>query len=104
MRRFVADLTVTALIGNDSLNQWHDDVIELALYVSDGSPGIVHQFSLCVDGRVADLGAAPLAPLTYVTRTLAGGWQFEVFVPAAALGESLLVVDHAYPFTFRVTR
>jgi hypothetical protein len=126
---FAATIADDVLIGNDSPNQWYDDVIEVAVFVPDVVqnsaadalplsadvpmltptptstptpvlPGIVHQFSLCVDGRVADLGAPPLAPLTVVTHTMPGGWQVEAFVPAAALGRTSLAVDEKYAFNF----
>ena len=94
---FAATIADDVLIGNDSQNQWNDDVIELAMAAPSGA---VHQFSLCVDGRVSDLGTPPLAPLTVVTSTMPGGWQVEAFVPAAALGIGSLAANQTYPFTF----
>jgi hypothetical protein len=124
-----ATIADDVLIGNDSADQWFDDVIEVAVFVPDVvqnsapdalpltagvlavtptrtstptpvPPGIVHQFSLCVDGRVGDLGTPPLAPLTVVTSTMPGGWQVEAFVPAAALGRTSLAADEKYAFNF----
>ena len=44
--------------------------------------------------------AVPISSLTYVTRTVPGGWTLEVAVPATALGLTALAADQTYPFTF----
>ena len=58
-----------------------------------------HQFTLAVDGRKTDQGN-PIASLTFVTRTVPGGWTFEVAVPTTALGLTTLTANQTFPFTF----
>ena len=52
-----------------------------------------------MDGRTTDNGN-PITSLTYVTRTVPGGWTLEVAIPATALGLSALAANQSYPFTF----
>ena len=92
---FAAGITDDVLVGHDSPQIWGDDVMELSVRVGSTT----HQFTLALDGRTTDNGG-PIASLTYVTRTVPGGWTFEVAVPAAALGLAQLKADQQYPFTF----
>ncbi len=94
---FAASITDDVLVGNDSPQIWGDDVIELAIHIPQNNQ--THQFTLCVDGRKTDNGN-PISALTFVTRTVAGGWTLEVAIPATALGLSALAADQQYPFTF----
>jgi len=84
------------LIGNNSPNPWQDDAFELSVHVPTNR---THQFTLALDGRQADQGN-PITSLTFVTRTMAGGWQFEVFIPTAALGLPGGLGVANYPSTF----
>ena len=92
---FAAAITDDVLVGNNSTYIWGDDVLELGIRVGSTS----HQFTLAVDGRTTDLGN-PITSLTYVTRTVPGGWTLEVAVPATALGLTTLATGQQYPFTF----
>ena len=92
---FAAAITDDVLIGNDSTQIWGDDVIELSVRVGNTT----HQFTLAVDGRTTDQGN-PITSLTYVTRTVPGGWILEAAIPVAALGLSALADNQSYPFTF----
>ena len=92
---FAATITDDVLVGNNSTYIWGDDVLELGIRVGSTS----HQFTLAVDGRTTDLGN-PITSLTYVTRTVPGGWTLEVAVPATALGLTTLATGQQYPFTF----
>ena len=78
---FAASITDDVLVGNDSTQIWGDDVLELGIRVGSTT----HQFTLAVDGRKTDNGV-PITSLTYVTRTVPGGWTLEVAIPAAAIG------------------
>ncbi len=92
---FAASITDDVLVGNNSPQIWGDDVLELGIRVGSAT----HQFTLALDGRTTDNGN-PITSLTYVTRTVPGGWTLEVAVPAAALGLSTLAANQSYPFTF----
>ena len=95
---FAATIVDDVLIGNNSPQIWGDDVLELAIHVPQNSQ--THQFTLAVDGRVTDNGN-PIASMTFITRTIPGGWSLEVAVPVAALGlTSTLAADQQYPFNF----
>ncbi len=92
---FAAAMADDVLVGNNSTQIWGDDVLELGLRVGSAT----HQFSLALDGRTTDNGY-PITSLTYVTRTVPGGWTLEVAIPAVALGLTTLVANQQYPFTF----
>ena len=93
---FAGTITDDVLIGNDNPTQpWRDDVIEIGVEGAGGS----HQFTLAVDGRTFDKGAA-INSLTFVTQTLPGGWQFEVAIPAEVLGQSKLAAGQRLAYTF----
>ena len=92
---FAANISDDVLVGNDSSQIWGDDVLELGVRVGN----VTHQFTLALDGRTADNGN-PISSLTYVTRTVPGGWTLEVAIPATALGLSALAANQTYPFTF----
>ena len=94
---FAAAITDDVLIGNDSIDIWQDDVIELALYIAAASRS--HQFSLCVDGRQADQGTL-INSLVVGRRFISGGWTVEVAIPIAVLGSGALAAGQQYPFTF----
>lgn len=89
-----ATIADDVLIGNRSPNPWDDDAFELSVYTDR-----THQFTLALDGRQADQGV-PITALTVVTRTVAGGWQFEAFIPAGALGLPGGLDVARYPATF----
>jgi hypothetical protein len=95
---FATAIRDDVLVGNDSAFVWEDDGVELAVHVASDR---THQFTLCLDGRQADRGV-PIAALTFVTRTIPGGWWLEGFVPAASLGLASLAAQQTYPFTFGV--
>ncbi len=94
---FAGAITDDKLVGNDNLpgQPWKDDVIEIGVE----GPGGSHQFILAVDGRQADKGEL-INSLTYMTRTLPGGWQFEVAIPAGVLGQASLTAGQSLAFTF----
>jgi hypothetical protein len=92
---FAAGITDDVLVGKDSSQIWGDDVLELGIRVGNTT----HQFTLAVDGRATDNGN-PISSLTFVTRTVSGGWTLEVGIPATALGLAQLKADQQYPFTF----
>lgn len=94
---FAAAISDDVLVGNNSTQIWGDDAIELSIRVPQNNQ--THQLTLAVDGRAA-ANAAPITSLTYFTRTIPGGWAFEVGVLAAVLGLSGLAADQQYPFTF----
>jgi hypothetical protein len=94
---FAAAITDDVLVGHNSTQIWGDDVIELAIRVPQ--TGRTHQFTLALDGRTTDNGN-PIASLTFLTRTIAGGWALEVAIPATALGLSAFAANQQYPFTF----
>lgn len=91
---FAGVITDDVLIGDDSINVWDDDSIELSM----ASGGRSHQFTLGVDGRKVDQGMTVVA-VTVVTRTIAGGWLFEAAIPSALLGGDLQG-DQELPFTW----
>jgi uncharacterized delta-60 repeat protein len=91
-----ATLADDVLIGNNSPDPWGDDDLELSVYVPSSR---THQFTLVIDGRQADQGN-PISALTFVTRTMTGGWQLEALIPAAALGLPGGLGAASYPFTF----
>ncbi len=94
---FAGEITDDVLIGNDGdpARPWRDDVIEIGI---EGA-GASHQYTLAVDGRQADKGAL-INALTFITRTMSGGWQFEAAVPAGAFGLSAFQLGQSYAFTF----
>ena len=94
---FAAAISDDVLVGNNSTQIWGDDVIELAIRVLQTNQ--THQFTLALDGRRTDNGN-PISSLTFVTRTIAGGWALEVMVPPSALGLTSFAADQQYPFTF----
>lgn len=90
-------ITDDKLIGNDSElgKPWLDDVVEIGI----SGPGGTHQFTLALDGRLADQGIL-ISGLTFVTQTVAGGWQFEVAIPAPTLGQASFQAEQSFSFTF----
>jgi hypothetical protein len=94
---FAANIADDVLVGNNSTQIWGDDVLELSILApGDSQPRL---FTLCVDGRTTLNGIA-IASLTYVTRTVPGGWALEVAIPPTALGLGALPVNGQYPFNF----
>jgi len=95
---FSAVITDDVLIGNNGQPIWYDDVIELSPVVP-GAAHTVHNLSLCVDGRTT-LDGSPIAGVTFVTRTVPGGWQFEAAVPASLVGLGTLSAGQQISFTW----
>jgi photosystem II stability/assembly factor-like uncharacterized protein len=90
-------VTDEVLVGNQSARPWNDDAVELSLQIP--ATGKTHQFTIGLDGRQYDNGAA-ISSLTVVTRTVAGGWTLETVIPAWVLGLDALAANQKYPFTF----
>lgn len=91
---FAGVITDEVLIGNDSINVWNDDSIELSM----ASGGRSHQFTLGIDGRKLDQGT-PVIAVQMITKTVSGGWLFEASIPSALLGGDLQG-DQELPFTW----
>ncbi len=79
-----ATIADDVLIGNNGLPVYWDDVLELG-FGTLTSPPTVHNISLCVDGRVTKDGN-PISGVTFVTRTMSGGWQLEAAIPTGPAG------------------
>ena len=85
------------LIGNDGdpAKPWVNDSIEIGIESAAGT----HQFTFAIDGREADQGV-PISGLAFYTRTVSGGWNFELAIPASALGLTHFQAGQSFKFTF----
>ena len=54
---FAANIQDDVLVGRNSVQIWGDDVIELGVY--EPVSQVTHMFTLAVDGRQEEYGAAP---------------------------------------------
>ncbi|MDH7487328.1 MAG: SdrD B-like domain-containing protein [Anaerolineae bacterium] len=89
-------------LAADSAQIWRDDSIELGidgLFDHVGWQADDHQFTLNLDGRVADFGWATEV-VEAVTHTVDGGWALEVAITAQGLGAGPLVAGKEMGFTF----
>ncbi len=74
------------IIVRDSTSIWLDDSIEFAI---DGSHNAVwdeaddHQFTLAVNGDITDFGINVVTTASQAIQTFAGGWRFELRLPAS---------------------
>jgi len=98
---FAVEIRDDVLVA-DSSDIWRDDSLELGIdglrdYV--GQQNDDHQFTLNLDGRVADFGQTTHA-ITAVTRTVSGGWTLEVAIIAEGLAAGALTPDKVLGFTF----
>ena len=80
---FAAHIIDDVLVGNDSIDVWRDDGVELAI---DGVPGHAgegfHQITLVVDGRATDFGSRVLPDgVKHAVRPVPGGYLVELAVP-----------------------
>jgi len=86
----------------DSEEIWRDDSIELGidgLFDHIGWRGDDHQFTVNLDGRVADF-TQPARGVTVVTGTVSGGWVVEMAIGVDRLGAGPLEVGKEMGFTF----
>jgi hypothetical protein len=80
-------VTDNILIGGDSVDVWRDDSVELGLDgLYDQYPWgrDDHQYTLVVDGRMADRGV-PTTSLMAKVQEVTGGYNIEVKIPVAEL-------------------
>lgn len=85
------------LIGNDGDPSlpWQSDEIEIGIETAVGT----HQFTVAIDGRQADQGNL-ISGLGFYTKTVAGGWNYEIAIPASAVGLSEFKAGQTFGFTF----
>jgi uncharacterized delta-60 repeat protein len=92
-----ATIADEVLVGSDSPQIWRDDAFEVGIFTA--ATGETHQFTFAVDGRQAHNGA-PITAMSFVTRTMPGGWQFEAAIPVSLFAPSPLLPESRPPVTF----
>jgi len=86
---FAARVSDDHLMADSAPNLWHDDSIELGLdglYDHRAWRADDHQYTICVDGQLLDLGVLQeTTNLSFSVRRSAHGYDIEVAIPLANL-------------------